>query len=298
MDFRQDMLRDARQWLQHFGFEGEADLDNSTAGLMYFEVLQRIPRQHPRTFGRSSEPLPPLTAEEAQGLLELQTEVETGGPLLPWMSRTLVRQSDAPLIYDWGVHYFHLGTQFEADGFRSRTDNVVFAMVTAERFLVIGIRRHQPVPWAQKDMMRIVRRTWPDVLQPYRVDVGFRPDLLLEDSRTITAVHRNGWAALLSLDGEAFMPPGGGYTTDGGSIEAVRRHDNMASYARELEKQWTALHPGVPARFRLLNDNMALVQDAQGLWGYSQTPQGPALVRLPEAAEQDTLQQLADMGMA
>ena len=65
------------------------------------------------------------------------------------------------------------------------------------------------------------------------------------------------------------MPPGGGISSNGGAIDALVRHDEMAHYTFTLEREWARLRPGEPARFRLLNERHAVIQDGAGeLWGY------------------------------
>lgn len=108
----------------------------------------------------------------------------------------------------------------------SRTRPVLYAYVTAEEFFAIEVLDH--TAFAQQRLLQIIHRNWPKLIEPFRVKgtlgLSFKPSD--EQVKMARNSHIN---AATEIDGAVYFS-GGGYASNGTSIEVVFRHDN----AREL----------------------------------------------------------------
>ncbi|WP_129591319.1 hypothetical protein [Salinicola tamaricis] len=64
------------------------------------------------------------------------------------------------LLNAMGFHHFHLGTKIEAAGYAERTDELLFARVTREEFVAIGIFDHTVFEPTGDDMSVERKRLW------------------------------------------------------------------------------------------------------------------------------------------
>lgn len=290
MDFYLDMARDARGYLRAYGHKDADRLGDDDVALMCFRMWERIPEPRPRTFERSSKPLPALSPEEQAGLAQLQQEVEQGEDLAPRLSTTLLFKHDDPLFNDWGIYHFHLGTSTGPNGFVKRTDHAAFAVIDGGRFLVLDVLPHDPRPYEEVDLLRIWKSDWPESIGHHQVDAVPEPFLIghSADAAPIRALRDVGLNAPILVDGVAYLPPGGGVTGDGGSQKALGNHDRMAYALRTLQAAWARQFPGVEGRFRLLTSTHGVVQDPSNhLWGWDRAQN--QFFRLDAALEQSTL---------
>ncbi len=64
------------------------------------------------------------------------------------------------LLNTMGYHHFHLGTVLESEGFVTRTDEVIFARVTREKFTVVAIFDHSVFEPTRNRMSAERKRLW------------------------------------------------------------------------------------------------------------------------------------------
>src|SRR6185295_1697726 len=139
-----DFWNDCVVWMRHelmaLGHTPPAD-DIETAA-HYVNLQRRRVRLRGRTVSIAEGLIVP--AHQRDAFDALLGKMSTGEDLNPHLSRSVLRDAnyDDALLNDWGMHHFHLGTRFEADGFVERTDDVVFAIVHWDRVYVAGIGRH------------------------------------------------------------------------------------------------------------------------------------------------------------
>ena len=95
----------------------------------------------------------------------------TGGEVTPYLSKRVkdATKSD-PLLWDYGMHHFHLRGGVEESGFMKRSDYLLFAIVADDAVFFVDIRKHRDpknLQWVRQDLLRIVHSNWPDVTKPY-----------------------------------------------------------------------------------------------------------------------------------
>lgn len=268
LDFRSDWHGIARDWLTGLG----VDLSDATTpvrlGIRYYEVRWRLiqpPRRRRVLFAdglraRFPEPLRPA-------LDEFVWKAETGEDLMPHTSRRPVLKpySADGLLFDWGLHHFHLGRTPDARDprFMERTSEVLLAHVTRDELYVVDLREHgrdAPPPWAIKEIYEAVRVSFPELMRP----TGLRaagPDISPKERMD---ARKNLVLPLELGDGKVYMPLGGGASTAGTSTRAADRYGDMLyrlndwerTVWRNLERLRAMLPPGAefgtPPEFRLV----------------------------------------------
>lgn len=297
MDFYLDMGNCARAYLRAFGHKQADRLTDEEVAVAFFRIMDRIPTATPRTFERPAGPLPGED-EVAEGLAQLQREVEQGQDLTPRMSTTLERTQNDPLFNDWGIYHFHLGTSVKPSGFVERTNLTAFAVIEDKRFLLLGLFPHDPAPYEDTDLLRLWKANWPESIARHRLDA--QPDQTVidhsADAASIQGFRKAGINALTYVDGDSYLPPRLGVTGDGGSFQALRQHDRMAKAAVKLQGLWTVQFPGVEGRFRMLNDTWAAVEHPDGtVWQWQDA--SSEFTRLPELTEQQLIAEFRRLGI-
>ena len=72
------------------------------------------------------------------------------------------------LLWCYGMHHIHLGSEMEADGFVKRSDHLLFAIVAPEDAYFVDVRPHPPkggIEWSSQHLLRIVHTHWPELIE-------------------------------------------------------------------------------------------------------------------------------------
>jgi hypothetical protein len=185
----------------------------------YFNFKERLisdrPRQVkiPRGFS-----CPPAHQE---GLEHLLDKVRRGDSLFPHLSRQIDDPSFSDgMLFDWGIQHFHLGLTPDQKKTRliQGTKEVLYAIVSDDCFYALAIEDHNH--WADKDLLRIVRDNFGEIIEPYRAN-----DIV--PSERVDEIDRNQSrkagldAPITELDGKYYTRLGGGITSAKTSIRAV-----------------------------------------------------------------------------
>ena len=92
-----------------------------------------------------------------------------------------VRSGDG-LLWDFGMHHFHLTRRVDKDGFVERSSYLLFAIITGEVAYFVDIRPH-PEPgslgWSRQELPDIVHSNWPELLEGHVVR-GMEGDILTD----------------------------------------------------------------------------------------------------------------------
>lgn len=126
--------------------------------IIYANWRQRFISQHPReahlSIGLSSGP---NYEPHADAVAAIVTAIEAGTDLTPHLSRGIRnsytaiadrssqnnRRRDLDLlISEWGIHHLHLSTSMDADGFVTRSENLLFAKFSPDDAYIIGVFPH------------------------------------------------------------------------------------------------------------------------------------------------------------
>jgi hypothetical protein len=227
-DLVQDWTIIARAHLQAIGYDGAAlaDPHDATAALLNVQRHRVSPR--PRRVHRSRE-LADLSNAD------LIRAIELGADLTPFQSRLHGPLFNDHLLNDWGIQHFHL-----VPSCRGRTDDLLFAWVTADDFYAIEKLGHTSAGHRTFDdqvLIEIVHRNWPDLLGPFCAP-GVVPGSLSgphtpEARKQLRAI---GFTLSTQVcDGTVYTPPGGGVVM-GGIPTGSRRRGLSWLVARQADR--------------------------------------------------------------
>jgi hypothetical protein len=221
-DFLADWCEMQKAELARLGYTLKPTDTAETTSLAFYSVQRRTISQKRRTVVQSRELSCPH--EFRVGLNIVLKGAARGLDLTPHQSKGLLRaESTDALLNDWRIHHLHLGTSPDPrdPAFVHRTGPVLFAYVTDDTLYAIDVMEHGD--WARQRMLEIVHRNWPSLIERYRLKgvVGLEMVPTDKDVKLLRSGHVQ---SMTQIDGVVYAPPGGGYATDGTSIEVVLQH--------------------------------------------------------------------------
>ena len=185
MGFRSDLASLIRQELDNAGIEYEDDLDLRLLTARYFELLTRRIVPTPRQVHFSNElnySLDKLLREPSaesrrnardawRAVFVIRQLLAEGRNVTGFLSKQIdeLMFTDG-LLWDFGIHHFHLNTTFEPTGFVKRSDYLLFAIVTDTDAYFLDIRPHHDpdgLQWVQQDLIDIAYSNWPKLSKRY-----------------------------------------------------------------------------------------------------------------------------------
>lgn len=233
IDFFADWIEILRAWLSHMGYSIPQSADPKEIPIIYANAVRRRIRPIPRQIIKSREfSCPP---ELQSGLRDLEAKVKDGIDINPHLSRCMKKiDCDDALLNDWRVFHFHLGENIENDGFIERTGPLLFARITENSFYEINVYDHGN--WTNIDIVEIIHNNWPETIERFMLKdiLGLSYVPTSADVKKLRKGQVNSF--IQTNDGTIYASIGGGYMTDGTSMEAVLNADQNTRYIRQLEK--------------------------------------------------------------
>ncbi len=204
--------------------------------LDYYKAMKKLVSMEPRKVKYSKEFSCP---DEYKGALsKLVAHIESGKNLVPYMSKQVINptQNDG-LLNDWGIYHFHLNEDFEDNTvFIKRSDWLLLAYIDEKVVYCINVYPHKkPYLWTNLQLIEIIHSNWPELIEKYRLtDVeGLTHEL---DDVSYSNLRKANISTIVDLGkNKVFGLIGGGYASDGSSIEAVRTSDYWYNYIKKIE---------------------------------------------------------------
>ncbi len=132
-----------------------------------------------------------------------------------------VRSRDG-LLWDFGMHHFHLRRRVEQGGFVERSPYLLYAIITNANAYFVDVWRH-PEPrglgWSRQDLRDIVQSNWPELLRS-RVVEGVEGETLTD--REVMNLRGKNVNYVARVGGRAVGAIGGGTMADGSSAVCRR----------------------------------------------------------------------------
>lgn len=231
-DFFNDWLQILKNILSNQWGYDTSSVSESEIPYLYFNAEKRRPKRKKRkVFLADSFVCAP---ELEGGWKALRKRVEDGESLDPNLSKLVDKlgNKDA-MLNDWGVHHFHLGECME-ERFVERTGPLLFALLADHGFYVIGIFNHGS--WVNQDIIEIIHRNWPTVIEKYEIRSDISSTQLTEEERS-TLRKSNVNSMVTVKDGTSYFPIGGGLAGRGFNLQAVIETDRQKIMLSELEKE-------------------------------------------------------------
>ena len=165
------------------------------------------------------------------------------------------KRSRDGMLWDFGMHHFHLSTESDSSGFVKRSDYLLFVVLTEEDAYFVDLRRHPTANdfgWSRLELLEIVHSNWPELTEPRKLR-GVTGDVWTDQERA--ALRKKNANLVTDLDGHAVAPLGGGLTAAGSSIRCRVLADQLM---REIECHQEFLDTPPPElRPALQNSGMA-----------------------------------------
>lgn len=144
------------------------------------------------------------------------------------------------LLADWGIHHLHISItkRNPANRFYERTGPVMFAWIRDDDAYFIDIYPHGiafPEAWTRQELLKIVDRNWPHLIDPYRLNgvVGLSMNCSDLDRKDLRKVNIN---SAVPLDSSFIIGPGGGLAGSGVPVRNVMRLNQTVREVKKLEK--------------------------------------------------------------
>jgi hypothetical protein len=223
-----DLMRDE---LQEIGYKVNIP-DNRELMIYYFTTCDRIINKHPRNVHEAAGIVVPPSRQA--GYDALKERFVKGESVMPFMSKQIkgLKFQDK-MLFDWGIHHFHLHDVIEPDGFVKQKDELVYAIVEKDDVYFIDVLGHDH--WSDRDLLEKVLANWPHLLDPFRVDGTPVVDF---DTQAIGQLREANVNLILTLsDGHGYIGRGMGMTAAGTSANATITANRMASDLLKIEKQ-------------------------------------------------------------
>ena len=237
MSFKSDLVDIVKQKFDKTGICYDDNMDVCGLAACYFEMLNRRIVPIPREVLFSEEihdSLGKLTRETEVKQREKATEawgavffirylLTEGKNLNGFLSRKIDsatgERSRDGLLWDFGMHHFHLSKKVEASsGFVKRSDYLLFAIITQEHAYFVDVRPHrdpQNLGWVRQELLEIVHLNWPELIES-KVLRGVKGTVLTDEQKKELRRKNTNHAA--ELGGNAVAPLGGGTMGDGSSL--------------------------------------------------------------------------------
>ena len=170
-----------------------------------------------------------------------------GGGVTQFLSKNVNDpESKDGLVWDFGMHHFHLSRQIEKSGFVERSDYLLFAIITDANAYFVDIKQHwdpEGLLWVRQDLLRIVNSNWPELIKPYIIR-GQKGDILTDKQKK--ELRRKNVNHIPQIGDHAIAPLGGGMMGDGSSASCRIWADKLLF---EIE-QHQLYFDGQPAELR------------------------------------------------
>ena len=131
------------------------------------------------------------------------------------------------LLWHYGMHHFHLGSEIDAEGFVQRSDHLLFAIIAPQDSYFVDVRPHPPArstEWVRQELLHVVRSNWPQLIEGSVVP-GVRAIKLTDEQ--ICRLRQNNINSFIDVDGEAIEPLLLGTLADGSSALCAIRANQL-----------------------------------------------------------------------
>ncbi len=123
------------------------------------------------------------------------------------------------LLWQYGMHHFHLRSEMGKDGFVKRSNHLLFAIVGPLDVYFVDVRRHPKkhdgIEWVRQELIRIVHSNWPNLIEANVLHGIHGAEWTDEDMH---APRQKNLNYTVDIDGKTIAPLLGGLAGDGLSV--------------------------------------------------------------------------------
>ena len=230
-----DLLNDFIQYLKNQINKTGFFSVNGDPIYAYFNLLKRLIEPKPRKVVKSKEFSYPKEYDLA--LEELENKITIGQNLTPYMGTEIKNaEYNDRLLNDWNIYHFHLSRRVREDGFVQRSNYQVFAYITEDVCYLIQVYPHnKPHLYATQEIVKIIDDNWPELISANKM--AGRPTLILDDNAYDTLRSANISAFVQTESDTMFGMIGGGYSSNGYSLSALRQANHWIAVCMQIQKR-------------------------------------------------------------
>lgn len=181
-----------------------------------------------------------LESVTSNALAEIEKKIIQGQDVNPYLSKTLfVKDYTDYLFYDWGIYHLHLSTAISDEGyFMNRSDQLLFITIRKNTVYFIDVLPHnKEYVFAQKELLEIIYKNWPNILEPYNLKGVNDLQNQIEDAKEIIEMRKAGLFMPRKIGNSVYAPMGGGLTTDATGCNASEETDRLYYMAQNAMGQ-------------------------------------------------------------
>ena len=254
MSFESDLRHIIQNEFDRKDVQHDRNMDIVDLTARYCEMMNRRILQVPRRVHFSNEvydSLRQLTQQTDAGNREKAQEawdttfllyclLSKGENVNGFLSKNIMHamgsQSKDGLLWDFGMHHFHLRKDIQSSGFVSRSDYLLFAIITQDHAYFVDVRPHrdpQNRGWVRQDLLKIVHSNWIELIEA-NILRGVQGTVLTDEQKQ--ELRRKNVNHIHNVGGDAVAPLAGGTMADGSStlckfvamrlLHEIRRHQS------------------------------------------------------------------------
>lgn len=280
MNFESDLAQIIKQQFDEQKISYEDNVDVPSLAARYLEMLNRRITPLPRRVYFSEE------IHESLGKLRQQADTEQQEAAEAWGSVFLIRRllvegknvnrflstridsatgkrSRDGLLWDFGMHHFHLSKEVGQDGFVERSDYLLFAIVKELDVYFVDVVPHPnedrdtDYGWVRQELVEIVKSNWPKLCEPC-VLKGVTGGVVTDEQKK--ELRRKNVNTIVQIGNDVIAPIGGGVTTAGTStlcqILADKFLNDLGKCQSYLETQPAEVKAALPDKGRNIDGDM------------------------------------------
>ena len=244
-----DLSRLIRGQFAKHGISYDRSMRLDRLAARYFEMnirlIQPTPRQvhvsdetHFSRGGLSRRGKRDTSAQDAWGAVFRLRQLLVDGANVNGLLSTRIRRAAAldGLLWNYGMHHFHLGRKTDKDGFVERSCHLMFAIIAPRDAYFVDVRPHpdsRGIGWVSQELLQIVHSNWPNLIEANILHGVSGVELTDEEMQEL---RRKNFNYAVNIDGNAIAPLFGGMAGDGSSVLCTLSASQLLNELRYHEK--------------------------------------------------------------
>lgn len=284
--FKENIDSIASDFIGAFGLKHGSDVPHLSGPLLrWLDFRLRYVDPIPRKILISNK-FPKQISEDISPALEnLKSKILAGEDINPYQGKGLVqhhdtsgekRQNRTDLLWaDWGILHFHITNSpiSNESYFSDRSKWLLFCYLHGEYCFFIDIRRHDEEDlFSNPELIEILIRNWPDVMERFRLKGILSPDSKdLPSAKEIDALRRGGVSTFVLVDGGVYVGPGRGVTsasTPGIVTQAMIEVTRRIKFLAERVEDPSEMYLSKMAELEITNPSFQLIITPRGMAVY------------------------------
>lgn len=193
--------------------------------LNYFNTRRLRISIKPRRVNLSREIHVP--SQHNEGFKLICESSKRGISLMPHQSDRILNPAlNDKLLNDWNIYHLHLGAtpDLNKKGFMGRTSALLYLMISEEDVYCIDVMSHRD--FSKQRLLSIVHNNWPHLLEGWKLNsVMAGQNISDDDLQKMRKINVN--TSIKMDDGTLYYAPGGGYASDGTSLQVVMQANRL-----------------------------------------------------------------------